>query len=538
MLAACAIARRRPRRSPGPARSSAAASCPRSSPTSWTCRAEALDDPLQELVDHVLLDAARHPRASSTSAISCCATRSTAASRSATGAGSTPGPASSGRGSRASRRSTRRPTSSAPASARRRSRRPWPGRARRRACRPIARRSTSIGGPSPTCRATSRPRNAPRSSRRRLTRPPPSRRTRIADELGARRRAGGVPCRRRGRRRRSRSSRLECSSVAAAGPLGVDGARSRPVRRARRLSGPARAGGRAGAASAWTWRVVATLDPSRARRRARAVRGRSRTRGSPRSATTESARWRDWKDALIDVLEGQVRGGSRPDRRRSRTKPSDAGQESTGVTAYRDAAVAALLAMDYPTATGCSPAASAMPTRSSSRICAHLMQRDFGAGRLGGGRWAEATRASRPGDRRPRLPAWRRARTLDARLCRDGPRRPRGGRGKLAHGLAFGIASESIELHPPAAVGSGRGRAPGRRTGPGDPRCARTRWIGRGGRRAAPARAVRRHRRPCVPGRRPARRRRGLAGGLRRTCSRHFAAVAGPRWSTDVVLSR
>ena len=115
----------------------------------------AIEAPLQELVDQFVLDAPGSARAvrlpPSAPARRAVPDDPAAPSVAAT----TPGPASSGRGSKGRRRSTRRSTTNGPACGARRSTPPWPAPARPPACRRAARRSSSTGGPSTTCPTTS-----------------------------------------------------------------------------------------------------------------------------------------------------------------------------------------------------------------------------------------------------------------------------------------------------------------------------------------------------------------------------------------------
>jgi hypothetical protein len=114
----------------------------------------ALEAPLQELVDEFVLDPPglrglydfRHQLLRDALY---------RRSRRRIGASSMPVPVSSGRGSRAPRRSTPRSTTSAPGFGARRTTRRWRVPVRPPGCPPAARPSSSIAGPSRTCLATS-----------------------------------------------------------------------------------------------------------------------------------------------------------------------------------------------------------------------------------------------------------------------------------------------------------------------------------------------------------------------------------------------
>ena len=182
---------------------------------------EALDEPLQELVDNFVLDAARRTRAVRLPPPAPARRDLPERAGSATAGGSTPGPASSGADSRGSRRSTprvhyeraglrREAFETALAGAR-------DGGAR---CPPTARRSSCIAGPSTTCRTTSSRASGRRSSRRTPTRRWPSRRTTIAERLAL-----------RGRRRLSRGRRAGARRSRAWRPRSTCGAATAVRRR-------------------------------------------------------------------------------------------------------------------------------------------------------------------------------------------------------------------------------------------------------------------------------------------------------------------
>jgi hypothetical protein len=111
--------------------------------------AEALEAPLQELVDHFVLDPPG-VRGCSIFDISCFATLSTARSQARSVGDSMPGPPSSAPGSRERPRSTRPSTTSAPASAARHLRPRSPGPGRLLEFRPTRRRSSCTAALSPT----------------------------------------------------------------------------------------------------------------------------------------------------------------------------------------------------------------------------------------------------------------------------------------------------------------------------------------------------------------------------------------------------
>ena len=127
--------RRRRRRWPAPGPSSVAGSCRRSLPGSWTCRSTRSDEPIQELVDHDVLDGPGCAGCT-TFGTSSCAMRSIGRCRPETAAGSTPGRPSSEPGWRAPRGSTLRSTTSKPACMTRRSAPRSAGRGPPSGCRP------------------------------------------------------------------------------------------------------------------------------------------------------------------------------------------------------------------------------------------------------------------------------------------------------------------------------------------------------------------------------------------------------------------
>ena len=115
--------------------------------------------------------------------------------------------------------------------------------------------------------------------------------------------------------------------------------------------------------------------------------------------------------------------------RGSRRTAERAGLESTGVTAFRDAAVAAAIAMDYRARQHAGSTGLRYADSIEQSYCAHLMTATTGDGRVGrAADWAEAAREAAQaiadhGCRRgAELARW----ALGVR--RDGPRRPRRGR--------------------------------------------------------------------------------------------------------------
>jgi DNA-binding CsgD family transcriptional regulator len=184
---------------------------------------------------------------------------------------------------------------------------------------------------------------------------------------------------------------------------------------------------------------------------AQAQLDRMRALGADLEGLDYEEEW-EWKDALIDVLEGDVRSGL--DRIAAvATRAVDDVRESIGVTAYRDAGVAALLAMDYPSTERLLRAGLRYADSIEQSYCAHLMSATSAMLEWTAGRWVEA--ADEAGH------------AMADRGCRRGAEFARWtlgyvemGRGDvvaadddLAQGLAFGIATESIELILPPLWG-------------------------------------------------------------------------------------
>ena len=159
-----------------------------------------------------------------------------------------------------------------------------------------------------------------------------------------------------------------------------------------------------------------------------------------------------WKDALIDVHQGRVRSGL--DRIAAvATRAVNDVRESTGVTAYRDAAVAALMAMDYSSSKELLAAGLRYADSVEQSYCAHQMSATTAMVDWADGRWTDATGQA--------------GHAMADRGCRRGAEFARWtlgyvemGRGELvaadddlAQGVAFGIATESIELLLPPLWG-------------------------------------------------------------------------------------
>ena len=183
-------------------------------------------------------------------------------------------------------------------------------------------------------------------------------------------------------------------------------------------------------------------------------------------------------------LEGRRSG--RP-RRRRRGRPGaiseiadeaaeQPGWESIGVSRYRDGAVMARRMIDYRAAAW-STRACATRTRSSSRIAPHMMRVDFGDDRLGGrglgGRARRARRSPTTAAARGEMARW----ALGVRGD-WGVATLAGAEAELDDALAFG-ETRAARADPAAAVGPGRGGAPGRRA---EPRPSRVPGRARSGR--------------------------------------------------------
>lgn len=158
------------------------------------------------------------------------------------------------------------------------------------------------------------------------------------------------------------------------------------------------------------------------------------------------------KGALFDVYDGDVSGGLQ----RLAAAASAAeheGREETGVGAYRDAAAVATLAMDYPTANRMLRAGLRYADSIEQSFCGHLMTGTSAVVAWAEGRWDDAASEARH--------------AMADRGCRRGAELARWamayvavGRGQiqdaeaaLDQGLAFGIQSEAIELTLPPLWG-------------------------------------------------------------------------------------
>ena len=160
----------------------------------------------------------------------------------------------------------------------------------------------------------------------------------------------------------------------------------------------------------------------------------------------------DWKGALFDVYDGDISGGL--DRLAAVADSAERdGREETGVGAYRDAAAAAMFAMDYPIANRMLQAGLRYADSIEQSFCAHLMSATSAVVAWADGRWDDAASEARH--------------AMADRGCRRGAELARWalayvavGRGEsedaeaaLAQGLSFGLASEAIELIVPPLWG-------------------------------------------------------------------------------------
>ena len=131
----------------------------------------------------------------------------------------------------------------------------------------------------------------------------------------------------------------------------------------------------------------------------------------------------DWKEGVLDVIAGDVAGGVRRISEIAVEAERD-GFESTGVSSYRDAALMASIGMDYSEARHWLSRGVRYADSIEQSHCAHVMRATsaltyWASGRLGCGR-----RRGGPGHCRPRLPAGQRVLPPCARVRGDGSRRP------------------------------------------------------------------------------------------------------------------
>ncbi len=152
----------------------------------------------------------------------------------------------------------------------------------------------------------------------------------------------------------------------------------------------------------------------------------------------------DWKLGLIEVLEGRAAGGLKRMAEVARMAEIS-GLESMGVTAYRDTAVTAAMAMDYQIATQMLDAGLKYTDSVQQSYCSHLMAATTGLVAWAEGRWSDAAKEAShamadPGSRRgEELARWSHAFVLmgrgDLTSAED----------ELAKGLTFGQSAQAIE---------------------------------------------------------------------------------------------
>jgi DNA-binding CsgD family transcriptional regulator len=152
----------------------------------------------------------------------------------------------------------------------------------------------------------------------------------------------------------------------------------------------------------------------------------------------------EWRDGLIDVLEGAVSAGLERIARVA-VKAARAGQEGLGVTAYRDTAVHATLAMDYRMASRMLAEGLRYADSVQQSYCAHHMTASSALVDWAEGRCSEAADLA--------------GHAIADHGCRRGAELGRwsfgyvqmgrgdltGAEASLREGLAFGIASETID---------------------------------------------------------------------------------------------
>ncbi len=393
-------------RPPAPARSSAAASFPTSWPGSWTSPPDALEAPLQELVDQFVLDAPglrglydfRHQLLRD------------ALYRHDPGLGPSPIPrpcrgvrgAAGGR----SRRSTPPSITNVRVCVGRPSRRPSPAPARRPDCPPGARPSSCTAAPSTTCRTTSPP--AERAAimvRVRRCRPGDIEEhdvcIRMAHEAAAIYRAIGMP-------------------VKAIGALGNEFAvwrrEARPLERPRgdgsRDAGPSwkrcpirRRCSRLAPRSRFFLSLIAldARDLAEVRRQTAKLRAFADELGDPECGCIA-----EWKDGLADAIDGDVQARSGTRRRGCLRGGRGKAGKGAGVTAFREASTVAAAALDYDAAEHWIGEGVRYADSIEQSHCAHVMRSTQAMVSWAGADLVEAAATRAPGDRRQGLPPRRR----------------------------------------------------------------------------------------------------------------------------------
>ena len=189
----------------------------------------------------------------------------------------------------------------------------------------------------------------------------------------------------------------------------------------------------------------------RAMPEARAELAMSRRFGEA-SGDPEFGVFADWKGAVLDIIDGDIEAGLATIGGIA-TAAELAGMESSGVSAYRDAGLMAMMAMDYPAATRWITAGVRYADSIEQSHCAHVMAATSAVVSWAGGRWPEAGAQAQQ--------------AMVDRGCRRGAEIARWALGYVAmgradleeaeamltEGLRFGEASEAIDMILPPLWG-------------------------------------------------------------------------------------
>ncbi|MEO8437806.1 MAG: AAA family ATPase [Chloroflexota bacterium] len=184
---------------------------------------------------------------------------------------------------------------------------------------------------------------------------------------------------------------------------------------------------------------------------ARAMLATTRQVGE-RMGEPEYVEFAEWKTGIIDVIEGDVGAGLTRIGSIAIAAERE-GREAIGVSAYRDAGLMAMHAMDYPSAMRWIAAGLRYADSIDQSHCAHIMSATSAIVSWAGGAWADSAAEARQ--------------AMADRGCRRGAEMARWalayvalGRGdlaemdaELAEGYRFGIATESIEMILPPLWG-------------------------------------------------------------------------------------
>ena len=163
------------------------------------------------------------------------------------------------------------------------------------------------------------------------------------------------------------------------------------------------------------------------------------------SGNPELGLFADWKEAMLDVVEGDVQAGLTTIGEIA-VAAEQAGYESSGVSAYRDAGLMAMMAMEYAAATRWITAGVRYADSIEQSHCAHVMAATSAVVSWASGQWVEAGAQAKQ--------------AMVDRGCHRGAEIARWALGyvalgradleeaetMLAEGLRFGEKSETIEM--------------------------------------------------------------------------------------------